>query len=246
LSAGKISKLLDPLSAVKAVSQPYPSFGGAAAEGDQQFYTRVSERLRHKNRAIARWDYERMILEQFPSVSKVKCLNHTDPQSYLAPGNVTLVLLPDLEHTDSAYLLEPRVDKGTCEEILAFIQARAGGQLAVHVRNPRYEKIEISCKVQMRPGYDYNTYARELNTALLRLLTPWAFNSQQLPRFAGTVYKSVLINYIEDLPYIDYVTEVKMFHWIAGARQTEDKQMITATVPDAILTTYATHQITPV
>jgi hypothetical protein len=130
--------------------------------------------------------------------------------------------------------------------ILAFIQERAGGQLAVHVRNPRYEKIEVSCKVQMYPGYDYNTYAVELNTALQRLLTPWAFNTAQLPRFAGSIYKSVLINYIEDLPYVDYVTEVKMFHWVAGKRLTEDKQMINATVPDAILTTYATHQISPV
>lgn len=246
LPAGKISKLLDPLAPVKGVTQPYPSFGGAAEEDNQQFYTRVSERLRHKNRAVSRWDYERMILAAFPAVSKVKCLNHSSPAGYLSPGNVTLVLLPDLEHTDSAYLLEPRVDKGTCEEIRAYVQERAGGQLTVHIRNPRYEKVEISCKVQMRPGYDYNTYAQELNIALLKLLTPWAFNNQQLPRFAGSIYKSVIINYMEDLPYVDYVTEVKMFHWVGGIRLTEDKQMITATVPDAILTTSTTHQISPV
>ena len=41
------------------------------------FYTRVSERLRHKDRAINLWDYERLILEAFPQIYKAKCLKHT-------------------------------------------------------------------------------------------------------------------------------------------------------------------------
>ena len=38
---------------------------------------RISERLRHKGRAITRFDYERITLEQFPEIWKVKCINHT-------------------------------------------------------------------------------------------------------------------------------------------------------------------------
>ena len=76
LEAGKIAKLKNGLSAVKSVKQPYASFGGSREETDDDFYRRVSERLRHKNRCITSWDYERVILEAFPKVHKVKCIPH--------------------------------------------------------------------------------------------------------------------------------------------------------------------------
>jgi hypothetical protein len=55
---------------------PFPSFGGRETEDSSQFYKRVSERLRHKERAITIFDYERLVLESFPSIYKVKCVNH--------------------------------------------------------------------------------------------------------------------------------------------------------------------------
>jgi hypothetical protein len=71
LPAGTVSKLAVSDSAVKSVGQPYPSFGGRGAERPQDFYQRVSERLRHKDRAIDLWDYERLVLQAFPQIYKV-------------------------------------------------------------------------------------------------------------------------------------------------------------------------------
>ena len=68
LPAGTISKLDKPDAAVKSIAQPFASFGGRGAESSQAFYTRISERLRHKDRAIDLWDYERLILEAFPQI----------------------------------------------------------------------------------------------------------------------------------------------------------------------------------
>jgi YD repeat-containing protein len=67
-----------------SVVLPYDSFGGRVAEDDSTFYTRVSERLRHKDRAITLFDYERLVLEEFPEIYKVRCLNHTvvDPDLF--------------------------------------------------------------------------------------------------------------------------------------------------------------------
>ena len=62
LRPGTISKLDQPDAAVKKISQPFPTFGGRGQEAPTAFYTRVSERLRHKDRAIALWDYERLSL----------------------------------------------------------------------------------------------------------------------------------------------------------------------------------------
>ena len=52
LPPNTISKLYDADGDVKKVLQPYASFGGKKKEGGKGYYTRVSERLRHKHRAI--------------------------------------------------------------------------------------------------------------------------------------------------------------------------------------------------
>jgi hypothetical protein len=117
LEAGKIAKLKNGLSAVKSVKQPYASFGGSPEETDDNFYRRVSERLRHKNRCITSWDYQRIILEAFPKVHKVKCIPHAKEGSWLAPGNVMIVVIPDLRNKNATDPLQPRVDAGTLSRI---------------------------------------------------------------------------------------------------------------------------------
>jgi hypothetical protein len=92
LAAESISKLKTAVAEVSKVQQPFASFDGKHKEIGSEFYTRVSERLRHKGRAITPWDYEHLILERFPSVYKVKCISHTDPNclcrtGLIIPGN---------------------------------------------------------------------------------------------------------------------------------------------------------------
>ncbi|MEL6867748.1 MAG: hypothetical protein AAFP19_25205, partial [Bacteroidota bacterium] len=77
LLAESISKPVLRAIEIKSILQPYASFGGRTIESDESFYKRSSERLRHKNRTITIWDYERILLEEFPSVHKVKCISHT-------------------------------------------------------------------------------------------------------------------------------------------------------------------------
>jgi hypothetical protein len=79
LAAGSISKLSVAVAEVGKVVQPFASYDGKHREIGKEFYTRVSERLRHKARAITAWDYEHLVLDRFPSIYKVKCITHTDP-----------------------------------------------------------------------------------------------------------------------------------------------------------------------
>src|SRR5207237_4012667 len=86
LPADSISKLVTPVAQVSKVQQPFASFDGKHSEVGKEFYTRVSERLRHKGRAITAWDYEHLILNRFSDIYKVKCITHTDPNC-LCRGN---------------------------------------------------------------------------------------------------------------------------------------------------------------
>lgn len=231
LPAGTVAKLEKPDSAVKAISQPFPGFGGRGAEPSESFRTRVSERLRHKDRAIMLWDYERLILQAFPQVYKVKCLNHTqfDPDESgtglyreLAPGHVTIVTIPDLKAQTQIDPLKPYTSLGTLEEIAAFLRQRTSCFAQLHVRNPQFEAVRVRFALRLFDGYDETYYTRLLGQAITRFLSPWAFGEAGSPSFGGSIHKSTLIGFVEAQPYVDYVTDFQLFHDIGGVRGTVD------------------------
>ncbi|WP_136513098.1 baseplate J/gp47 family protein [Geomonas edaphica] len=221
LPAGTISKLDQPDAAVKGITQPFPGFGGRGKESPGDFYTRISERLRHKDRAIAQWDYEHLILEAFPQVYRVKCLNHTqyEPDASgtgiyreLAPGHVTVVAIPNQRFTHLRDPLRPYTSLGLLEEIAGFVEARTSCFVKLHVKNPQFEEVRVDCKVRLHPGLDQSFYGQKISEAITRFLSPWAFPGGGSPTFGGVVRKSVLINFLEDLTYVDCVTDFRLFH----------------------------------
>jgi hypothetical protein len=162
LAAETISKMLSRPAKVKSLLQPYSSFGGAPQENDAAFYRRVSERLRHKNRAITLWDYEQLVLQNFQEIHKVKCLNHTSTEmkngkrktSYLSPGNVVLVVIPDIVNRNVFDIYKPRVSKATLNRIQEFLQNLNSPLVKATVINPEYEEVRVDLKVQFHSGFD--------------------------------------------------------------------------------------------
>jgi len=231
LPEGTISKLARPDAGVKAVSQPFTSFGGCGAEQPAAFNMRISERLRHKNRAITRWDYERLILEAFPQLYKVKCLNHTHYETNengaglyreLAPGHVTIVTIPNVQFRNLRDPLRPYTSLGLLDEIYAFVKKRFACFAVLHVKNPQFEEVRMSFKLRLYDGFDETYYVTLLQQTITRFLSPWAFAEGGTLSFGGKIYKSVLINFIEDQPYVDYVTDVQLFRDINGESSSID------------------------
>jgi uncharacterized phage protein gp47/JayE len=242
LAAGTITKLKNGLSAVKAVKQPYASFGGSPEEVDNNFYRRVSERLRHKDRCITPWDYERIILEAFPKVHKVKCIPHAKEGSWLAPGNVLIVVVSDLKNKNALDPLQPKVDADTISRITELVQGRTGMQVQVKVKNPSYQRIQLDFKVKFRIGYEFNFYSEELKQQLIEFLSPWAFESDRDISFGGKIYKSVLLDFVEEIESVDYVTDFKMYSYTEGAPKVDTNEAQPET-PDAILVSDDTHVV---
>ncbi|NGZ08801.1 MAG: hypothetical protein CV088_05355 [Nitrospira sp. LK70] len=233
LPAGTISKLNQPTAAVKTITQPFSTFGGRGAEAATAFYTRISERLRHKDRAIALWDYERLILEAFPQLHRAKCLNHTryEPSEdrsgiykELAPGHVTVVTIPNQRSQNLRDPLRPYTSLGLLEEIERFLRQRTSCFVNLHVKNPQFEEVHVSCGVCLREGLDETFYETKLQEALTRFLSPWAFPDGGHPSFGGKIYKSVLINFVEDQPYVDYVTDFQLFHEFVDSDGVQQKK----------------------
>ena len=240
LPAGTISKMLNKQSAVKGITQPFNSFGGIPEEEDKHFYIRVSERLRHKNRAVDIWDYERLVLEKFPGIYKVKCLNHTSSDLELAPGFVRLIPVPDIRNKNIYDILEPRVSKNTLSEIQAYLDGLNSFFVDCRAENPIFEPVRFEFSVRFYQQYDPKGYTKILNEELKKFLSPWAYDSQAEIQFGGAIYKSRMIAFIEELPYVDYISGFRMYN---TAVKSKSRDEITADSSRAILTSYKEHTI---
>ncbi|HOT87966.1 MAG TPA: baseplate J/gp47 family protein, partial [Bacteroidales bacterium] len=176
-------------------------------EENRTFYTRISERLRHKNRSWNIWDFERIILEKFPSILKVKCIPHANPEFDYSPGNVYIIVIPDILKINQKNILQPRLSKSIIEEVKQFISKYTSPFVNIYINNPTYEEICVICDVKLAVGYDDKSYyENQLNEDIKSFIAPWINNKEVIPSFGGTIYKSQIINYIEERPYIDYIT----------------------------------------
>lgn len=216
LPAGAVAKLKIPDAAIKKISQPYASFGGRAKETDEHFYIRVSERLRHKARAITAWDYERLVLEAFPELYKVKCLNHTqvDDGVYneVKPGYVSIITIPSLKNRNDANPLKPYTQQSTLTNIELFLKPRTSCFVQLRACQPQFEEVRLAFSLKLHDAYsDFAFYAAQLQQEITAFLSPWAYGSSSTLDFGGTVYKSVLINFIEERYYVGFITDVYMY-----------------------------------
>ncbi|WP_130733219.1 baseplate J/gp47 family protein [Flavobacterium sp. J27] len=230
LEAETISKLTQRVSMVKSVKQPYNSFDYRTTESNEDYYRRVSERLRHKNRAITMWDYEHIILQEFPELYKVKCLNHTSETSFQAPGNVTLVVVPDTVNKNVFDIYQPRVSTATLNKVQNHIDQLHTMHTNTFVINPNYEVVTVSLAVKFKTGFDVNFYTKELGKDITKFLSPWAYDKTIPITFGVSVHISVLIDYLEKLGYVDYLENVRLIK-NGGSPQ----KMVTPSNPKSIL-----------
>lgn len=250
LPAGAISKLLVSDGAIKKIEQPFDSFNGRARETDDHFYVRVSERLRHKQRAITIWDYEHIVLEKFPKIFKVKCLNHSGfytkngeevfCENY--PGHVTVITIPELNQATTINPLRPYTSLGLLTNIYDYLKTITSPFVVLHVKNPQFEEIQLDFKVQFHENLSEAFYLQLLNTEIEQFLCPWAFNNTTEISFGGKIYKSAILNFIEERPYVDFVTCFKMNHIIRRnttvVQALLDVEEATASTSRSILVSY--------
>ena len=227
LPAGTIAKLKVKDEKIKSVNQPYASFGGKMQENSNDFYLRTAERLRHKSRGISVWDYERLILQAFPDIYKAKCINHTAYGYYqslgttldaeFAPGYVTLILIPTTYNQYAINPYEPKVTKARILDIEKFIKNRISTFAAENLKvlNPLYEQIQLEFEVEFHQQYaDRGFYEKQLNEDIKQHLSPWAYAEGKEITLGNRLHRSTLIDFVEELYYVDYVKDFMMHRYI--------------------------------
>ena len=243
LPAETISKLTERDSAIKSVLQPYNSFGGKPEESDESYYRRVSERIRHRDRAISLWDYEHLILEKFPEVYKVKCLNHTKESDYHAPGCVAVVVIPDIQSNNAFDIFQPRLSTAKRNEIQNYINELNTFFVSAEIINPDYEEVEVTLGVKFNVGFDENFYTKQIEEDIKKYLSPWAYSETSALNFGVAFHKNKLISYLENQPYVDFLEGVIVKHRTSETSAYIEKTNVIPSSPKAILVSAKKHFI---
>jgi hypothetical protein len=250
LPAGTVAKLKIPDASVKKITQPYSSFGGRPKENDDHFYIRVSERLRHKARAITVWDYEHLVLEAFPEIYKVKCLNHTHIEDgvyhEVKPGYVSIITIPSQQNHNDANPLKPYTQQSTLTNIENFLRKRISCFVNLRACQPQFEEVRLEFSLKLFDQYkDFTFYSEKLKEEITQFLSPWAFGNTSAIDFGGKIYKSVLINFIEERYYVDFITDVFMYVKVddTTAESVDMDEIIASTARSILVSAPATKHV---
>lgn len=212
LPSGSIRSSRVAIPGIARVDQLMDAFGGAAVETVSELKTRVSERLRHRQRAVGPRDYEQLILQHFPQIHKVRCIPHTvdddRPDARTRAGNVLIVVVP-YGGANTQRTGPPRLNGRVLKNIREFVSALAPTFATVRVRNPAYERVQVRCSVLFRAAEDRGRSMLRLNQAISDYLSPWS-ESGTGAEFDWCIRRYDLESFIRKLDYVEFVSGVSV------------------------------------
>jgi hypothetical protein len=228
LAAGSVKEALVSVPGLAEVVQIGPSFGLRAAEDRAQMQTRVGERLQHRQRATTSWDYERLVLEQFPAVQKVKCFAHrSERNARISPGEVLIVVLPSPQAIPArrdqpgaaasvSATAAPQLNAIELRRIRDFLRGLSSPFAQIQVRNAVYERIQVRCAVRFARNAAPGQSLQRVNRAIVDFLSPWFPDSGYTPTFDWTIRCEDVEAHLRSMAEIDFVTRLSLLRVAQG------------------------------
>lgn len=234
---------------IKEVLQPFSSFGGLKAETDEEFYFRISERLKNKNRLVCPSDYERWLLSKYPGLFQVMSFNHTIAPDFVKPGEVKIVLVPTIKSKEFSL---PRVGYNELNIIEKELATLASPFSKIQVINPVYETVRVNCTIQFENQSNSGEYVKRLKTELRRFICPWFGTEQGEMEFGGSIDHSLIFSFLDSLSYVKFVTglSVVVLHDLNGHYSLSDSastngltNRISSSTPWSVLVPDENHEL---
>jgi hypothetical protein len=209
-----------PLAGVATVDQPIASFGGREAETPATLPIRFGERLRHKQRASLAWDHERLVLERFPDIARVRVLPARNATASPKPGELLVVALQDPGPVAATDLLMPKIGADMRGRIQASLQAATSPFVRVHVADPACVRIAVQADIVFRVDAPEHG-PTQLNNDLREFLSPWSSGLDLADEAGPGEIRAALANFIATRTYVaglvalelSYEPSLETFHW---------------------------------
>ncbi len=191
------------------ISQPMTTFGGKDKESPLEFYKRVSQTLRHKNRPVNKSEIENYTLQQFNWLSYVKCYSKDASGDEFKNNNIQLLCLKKIDPTQNI----DEIKLSTADKIIveSYLEKTISPFAKIEVISPQFEDVWIKCKIKFRDIPGGKGIAR-LNKEFFNHLCPWAHSDQEKIILGQKIKKSEIIKFIKSRPYISFVTGISIIH----------------------------------
>ncbi|MCH2193461.1 hypothetical protein [Kordia sp.] len=197
IAANVITTPQTAIPQIGATIQPFPSFGGKAAETNAHMNSRVSTRLKTKNRLVTMDDYFNTIRLEFQEVYYSKSI-------YKKSSNqvCTYVVKRVVDASDSNAFV-PLLSECYELDIQKYITERVSSFINIAVENFELNYVKITGDIQVQQDEDVTTVEKEVNDGINIFLSPWitsaqsqltidsGLNTAQLAAFINT-YDSIL------------------------------------------------------
>ena len=247
---------------VKSIIQPFYSFKGKAAESEQDYYVRVSERLRHKNRPMMIRHIEQFVLQAFPEILMAKCVtrNDADIEQLSGPGATIRVILIPSQNNNGVYATEqPMVNMATLFKVHKLLSDALPKFINAKVSNPVYERVKVVAKITFTDHDQVNQqfYLNNLFEDIRKFFCPWLSQTVIDIEIGSKVFVTDVLSFIKGLPYVSNVSgfslvhfyTVKHFDTAATLHKINDLAVsegayLQGSVPEAILIPSENHEIT--
>jgi hypothetical protein len=221
---GYHNRLLDnaewsPEKAVNGLTGAFTvaSYSGREKENREERLMRASEYASHRGRAVTARDYERIVLQAFPDIAKVKWLPSVNVKND-AKGVITLVVVPRRSKKNEEKYQTPLA---TSRQILNVEQYLSGLVSAyvtdVDVINPLYEEVIVRCSVIFKKTSLEALCHTRLTNLLDSLIAPWQKTCGQ-PAFDCPLD---MADIRQELLKQEFVEEIKHFSMVVVSEKAE-------------------------
>ena len=168
--------------------------------------------------------------------------------------NVTVKEIAEKLEARTKDVIKKLMDRGVFATLNHNLDKELAGQLCkdfnaeadfvtIEVGNPEYEQLQVRFSVLFQPGRDKGLYTLELEQDIIEFLSPWLYDDVADLTFGGRIHRSWILNHIEELEYVDFVTDFRLDHIVTETVMHLDVEEALATSSSAALVSAPIHVI---
>ncbi|MBE16826.1 MAG: hypothetical protein CL867_11315 [Cytophagaceae bacterium] len=200
---------------IATISEPYAFKISDTTKDTRDFYTHVSEQLRHKNRGVTNWDIERLVLDKFKEVDKLRVFGRcTTPNELIIGNHLQVVVIPKIASGVQSASANVKMPLEVLENIKRYVMKFVSPHLKISVSIALYERLKVRCRVRFIPPENSGYLRDVLNEDLVNYISPYLENAFIDKGFDQSISKMEVLNFVESRPYVDEVSHFSVLQLI--------------------------------
>ncbi|BEM90364.1 hypothetical protein SME46J_48340 (plasmid) [Serratia marcescens] len=208
LPAGRITQALDAPASLQAITQPWSSEGGRAAETREIFEARVARRLRHRERGLNNLDLMMLLQERYADIREMAVLPILDGLGGVQKQK--MVVMPGQALSDSDDRRRPGLSDTHLKDMVETLKTGTSPWLKLECVNPEYVPVSVSWQIDYTPGLSRSVGDARVKATLEAAFMPWANEEDDRgqPVIGRAVSHSAVRQVLRQVPEVASVRQV--------------------------------------